>query len=120
MRFMPLFVLLFLVTIITPAFAGTVSYADMRGKWTSTKCTPPQALIVSGKDSETRANDLNAQIVERNKFIEEAHSYMTCISSEAQTDADALGLLVTQSAKGIIEKTQAEVDAAAGASQTNK
>ena len=45
-------------------------------------------------------------------FVDEAHDYMVCISQEAQKDSDATALLVTQSAKAIIEKTQAEIDAA--------
>lgn len=112
MRIKTLFVALFLTVLAAPAMAGTVSYADMRGKWQTTGCTAPQALIVAGRDSETPANELNAQIAERNKFVNEASAYMNCISAEAQRDADALGVLVTQTAKAIIDKTQAEVDAA--------
>ncbi|MDD3181530.1 MAG: hypothetical protein PHD48_01810 [Alphaproteobacteria bacterium] len=112
MRLTPLFILLFLATVTTSAFAGSVTYADMRGAWQSTQCTAPQAFILAAKGSEARANDLNAQIAERNKYIAEAHDYMLCISQEAQRDSDATGILVTQSAKALLDKTQSEIDAA--------
>lgn len=112
MRLQSLLVLLSLVVAVSPALAGNVSYADMRGKWQSTGCTAPQPFILSARDSEMPANTLNAQIAERNRYVIEAHAYMTCIGAEAQKDSDALGLLVTQSAKAIIDKTQSEVDAA--------
>lgn len=112
MRLLSVLVLSMIVTMITPAYAGKVTYADMRGKWESTSCKPPQALLAGEKNSETPANDLNAQVAERNKFVDEAHAYMVCISQEAQKDSDATALLVTQSAKVIIDKTQAEIDAA--------
>lgn len=111
MRLTPLFVILFLLATVSPVLAGSVTYADMRGKWQSTTCTAPQPFILGGRDSEARANDLNAQIAERNKYLAEAHAYMTCISQEAQKDSDAVGVLVTQSAKAIIDKTQSEIDA---------
>lgn len=112
MRLQPLFVLLLLLTTVSSAFAGTASYADMRGKWQSTKCAAPQPFILSGSNPEIPANDLNAQIAERNRYLSEAHAYMLCIQQEAQQDSDALGLLVTQSAKAIIDKTQSDIDAA--------
>jgi len=112
MRMLPVLVLTLIVTFITPAFAGSVTYADMRGKWESTNCKPPQALVSGERNPETAANDLNAQVAERNKFVDEAHAYMVCISQEAQKDADATALLVTQSAKVILDKAQAEIDAA--------
>lgn len=117
MRYQSLLVLLSLVVTASPALAGSVSYADMRGKWQPTGCTAPQPFILGARDPETRANDLNAQIAERNRYITEAHAYMTCISTEAQKDSDAVGLLVTQSAKAIIDKTQSEVDAAVAGPQ---
>jgi len=116
MRKLSIVVLSMVVTCITPALAGTVSYADMRGKWQSTGCTPPQALLNAERNPEIPANELNSQVSEQNKFVQEAHAYMQCISQEAQKDADATGLLVTQSAKAIIDKVQAEVDAAIVAS----
>jgi len=105
-------VLSMIAAFITPAFAGSVTYADMHGKWQSTSCTAPQALVTGERSSEIPANDLNAQMAERNRFVDEAHAYMICISQEAQKDADASAQLVTQAAKAILDKTQTEIDAA--------
>lgn len=112
MRMLSVFVLTVVGLFSMDALAGTLTYGDMRGKWQPTGCTAPQSLAAMAKNPETPANDLNAQITARNKFVQEANAYMQCISQEAQKDADAVGLLVTQSAKAIIDKTQAEIDAA--------
>ncbi len=112
MRLTPFFVIMFLLATVSPVLAGSATYADMRGKWQSTGCTAPQPFILGAHNAEAKANDLNAQIAERNRYVAEAHAYMTCISQEAQKDSDALGVLVTQSAKAIIDQTQSEIDAA--------
>ena len=107
-------VALSLVVLASPAFAGTVTYTDLRGKWDSTKCQPPQAMVVQGRDPEARASALNTQMEDRNRFIMQAQDYMACISKEAQRDAEATGLLVTKSAQALIDKTKAEIDTAMG------
>ena len=103
-----------LIAAASPALAGSVTYADLRGKWESTKCKPPQAMALQGKDSEAPASALNTQMEDRNRFIAQAQDYMICLSKEAQRDAEATGLLVTKSAQALIDKTKAEIDAASG------
>ena len=112
MRISSLLVAVSFLFISAPVFAGSVTYADMRGKWQPTGCTPPSPVVISAKDSEIPADDLNGQYAQKNKFISEAHEYMLCISKDAQKDAEAVGILVTKSAQAIIDKTQAEIDAA--------
>ncbi|MDD2324727.1 MAG: hypothetical protein PHW63_01750 [Alphaproteobacteria bacterium] len=107
-------VVLSLVLMASPALAGSVTYTDLRGKWDSTKCNPPQAMVVQGRDSEAHASALNSQMEDRNRFIMQAQDYMACISKEAQRDAEATGILVTKSAQALIDKTKAEIDAAMG------
>ncbi|MGE4351937.1 MAG: hypothetical protein AB7E52_07095, partial [Bdellovibrionales bacterium] len=86
MRLNSLLLATLLVTLATPALAGSVTYADSRGRWQSTSCTPPQPYLAGTKNAETPANDLNAQVAERNRYAAEAHAYMECISKEAQRD----------------------------------
>jgi len=105
-----LLIILTLMFVASPVFAGQATYVDMRGKWESTKCTPPTTKNPSAPDSEAVADDLNAQIMMHNQFVSEARAYMECLADEANKDAKAMSYLATESAKQLIEKTQKEIN----------
>ncbi len=95
----------------TPVLAGTVTYADMRGRWVSTQCTAPVTPAALNKDSEAAADDLNAQKAAYNKYVTDMQDYMTCLTKEAERDAEATGILVTKSAQALIDKAAADLGA---------
>ena len=111
MRNVSLLVALFLVMLAIPAQAGTVTVTDGQGSWQSTKCTPPQPPVGMATNPEEAADDLNAQIALHNQYVPVLQAYMTCISQEAQADADAASQTVTRVAQGIIQQTLAQSNA---------
>ncbi len=107
------FLFLFLLMATTPVLAGNVTYADMRGRWVSTQCTAPATPAALSKDSEAAADDLNAQRAAHNQYVMDAQAYMTCLTKEAERDAEATGILVTKSAQALIDKAAADLNASA-------
>jgi uncharacterized membrane-anchored protein YjiN (DUF445 family) len=69
----------------------------------------PQVPGKLSSNSEERANNLNAQIQERNTFVAAAQQYMECIKKEAEQDATAASYLVTQTAQKMIAEMQQEI-----------
>lgn len=110
MLFRKLLILSVLVCGVSPALAGEATYQDMRGKWQSTQCTPPQTAAPASPTSEAAANDLNAQAATHNQFVAEARAYMACLSQEAEKDAHAVSYLVTESANMLIKQTQQQIN----------
>lgn len=109
MTFVRVFLLFAFVLMALPANAGEATYADMRGKWQSTQCPPPQTMPASENTAEAAANDLNAQVIAHNKYLTEARAYMDCLASEANRDAHAMSYLVTESVKRLIDQTQEQI-----------
>jgi hypothetical protein len=94
-----------------PAMAGKVSYADGKGRWVSTNCALPAGPVEMPRDPEAAADDLNARVAAHNRFVADAEVYMSCISKEAQNDAEAFSQLITNSAQSLIDKMQKDVAA---------
>ncbi|MFA6280486.1 MAG: hypothetical protein WC612_06825 [Bdellovibrionales bacterium] len=105
------FFFLFLLMATTPVLAGSVTYADMRGRWQSTQCTAPATPAALSKDAEAAANDLNTQKAAHNKYVTDMQDYMNCLTKEAERDAEATGILVTKSAQALIDKAAADLSA---------
>ena len=103
-------VLVALIFTVSPAMAGEASYADMRGRWQTTKCTPPQTVAPSDLGSEAAADDLNSQVMQHNQFVAEARAYMNCLANEANTDAQAMSYLVTETVKMLIDEVQQKIN----------
>lgn len=96
------------------AQAGTVSWKDGQGSWTSSECVAPKVPVFpSAHDPEAAANDLNAQIAQHNRFAAEAQDYMACLSREAKRDADGSAALVAKAAQAEIYQMQAQVASSA-------
>lgn len=113
MRAFDSFIFLFLLMAATPVLAGSVTYADMRGRWVSTQCTAPTMPAALSKDSEAAADDLNAQRAAYNKYVTDTQAYMACLTKEAERDAEATGILVTKSAQALIDKAAVDLNASA-------
>lgn len=103
-------ILFALILGVSPALAGEATYVDMRGKWSSTQCTPPQTKAPSNIDAEAAANDLNTQVMSHNQFVSEARAYMECLADEANKDAQAMSYLVTETVKLLIDDTQKQIN----------
>lgn len=106
--------------IATPALAGKVSYADGKGKWVPTGCVAPTAPAAMSKNAEAAANDLNSSVSARNAYADAAQAYMACVSKEAQNDAEAFGILITDSAQAILDQTQRSVSSMQVGAKTAK
>lgn len=110
---MAFFAMVFATTLCQPALAGSVNFANGRGNWQSTQCTPPEKPAELSKDPETAANDLNAQIALHNAYVAKVQAYMDCISHEAHDDAQMTGQLIVNTAKSVIQQAQEQIDASA-------
>lgn len=113
MRVASYLVLMALVGLALPAQAGNASFADGRGAWQSTQCVVPQPPAALSGNPEAAANDLNAQVAQHNRYVDEAQGYMNCVSQEAQRDADATSQMITRTAQGLIQQMQAQVGTSA-------
>ena len=105
------------LALASPVLAGTVNFTDGRGSWQPTKCVAPQPTAATLPDSEAAANDLNARMALHNQYVAAADAYMACLSQEAQTDADGVSRAIINAAQAAIQKTQAQVAAAAPQTQ---
>jgi hypothetical protein len=113
MRVAALITVLSGLALATPALAGTVNFTDGRGTWQPTKCTAPQSPSASSPDAEAGANDLNARVAQHNQYVAAADAYMSCLSEEAQTDANGVSQAIVNAAQSVIQQTQAQVAASA-------
>ena len=93
----------FLALGATPAAAGTVTVKDGQVSWQSTRCTVPTPPPSLQKNPETPANDINARVSDYNTFSRAVQAYNTCISGEAQTDANTVSQAVVAAAQSVIE-----------------
>ncbi len=105
----------------TPAFAGNLDFANGEAVWHSSRCPKPAAPKADGKvTSETRGNDLNAMIAERNAFADAVQTYMNCVSSEAENDQAVIGQGISAGAQKEIDAARAELDQLYGAPRAPK
>ena len=93
--------------VAVPAFAGTVGMAEGKVNWQSTQCTaptPPKSVIDA--DRHTGANDMNVLITQYNEYVVATQTYMSCLSSESENDANAVSAQVTEAGKQKIDEVQ--------------
>jgi len=100
-----------------PALAGTVEYADLRGRWVSSNCPEPQQPSLQARDSESPADKINRLEQEKHAYAEALRAHMDCVSQEAQRDIDAISLMITQSAQNQINQAQTNWAAVMGAAR---
>lgn len=110
MRLPPFYVVLVALMMATPAFAGSVTYADGKGSWQSTACKKPDtagAVVVAG--SEDAADSINAQVTRQGQMADLLRAYQQCLSDEATRDAAATSQLITSVATEQMKNAAAEM-----------
>ncbi|MDD4616316.1 MAG: hypothetical protein PHW76_04265 [Alphaproteobacteria bacterium] len=104
---------------VTPAFAGNIDFNNGEAAWHSSRCQKPIVPMAGSKiTSETRGNQLNALIAERNAFADAVQAYMNCVSNEAENDQAVIGQGISAGAQKEIDAAKAELDKLFGSPRT--
>jgi uncharacterized protein (UPF0333 family) len=102
--------------VATPALAGSLDFNNGEASWRSTRCEKPVPTTVDTKiTSETRGNELNALIAQRNAYADKVQAYMNCISKEAENDQSVTGQAIASGAQKEIDAVRADLDKVYGA-----
>lgn len=102
----------FLVFLAMPAWAGTISVPDGQMKWQSNQCTAPQPpASLTAADSETAADDMNVLVTQYNQYANQTQAYMDCLSKESQADANAASQTILQAGRTAINDAYKNVQA---------
>ncbi len=96
-----------LVIMASPVHAGTLSFVNGQGVWTSTACDMPQGVGGAPQDPETPADDLNARSAGHAPYVRSVEDAMNCVAQEAENDAQVSGQIIIQEAQMLIQKLHA-------------
>jgi hypothetical protein len=96
-----------LAVMASPVHAGTLSFVNGQGVWTSTACGMPQGVGGAPQDPETPADNLNARSAGHAPYVHSVEASMNCVAQEAEHDARVSGQIILQEAQILIQKLHA-------------